>query len=175
MNTLSTYSPASALSLGAWQAHTTLVWIALVLVAAGFAVFLAFVVRALLVATFHHMQSLQTSQTLLTSLQSYHRHTTGFPRRDYARADQTWVNGSMDGGLTDDVPTLDASPFMAARDNDASVNGGSAKAHGWSTGNTNHDIQLDLMVQELALDRLSTRMSDLLEEEKRRVRQDMGL
>ena len=176
MNTMSTYSPSSALSIGAWQAHTTWVWVAFAVVGIVLMVLLALIVRSVVRATIHHMQSLQTSQMLFQSAQSYHRHTAGFPRRDYARADRMWNNNAtVDEGLVDDgVPTFDVSPFMAARDN-APADGHADKAHRMPpTGNTHHDTQLAVLVHDMAMDRLATRMPELLENEERHVLHEMG-
>ncbi len=176
MNTMSTYLPSSAQSVGPWQAHTTGVWVALVVVALVLMGLLALVVRSLVRATIHHMQSLQTSQMLFQSAQSYHRHTAGFPRRDYARADRMWNNNAtVDEGLVDDgVPTFDVSPFMAARDN-APADGHADKAHRMPpTGNTHHDTQLAVLVHDMAMDRLANRMPELLENEERQVLHEMG-
>ena len=161
--------------MGPWQSHLTLVWVAFTVIGLLLMALVARIFIAHVRASFEHMQSLQTSQSLLQSLQSYHRHTTGFPSRSYARADQAWTNSAVNNDLEDDVPTLDAAPFMAARDN-APVNGqGSAKARMSSTGNPHHDTQLDLIVTELALQDLSNRMPDLIEDAKRQVLNNMGM
>ena len=175
MNTMSTYLPSSAQSVGPWQAHTTGVWVALVVVALVLMGLLALVVRSLVRATIHHMQSLQTSQMLFQSAQSYHRHTAGFPRRDYARADQLWNHVTGNEGSADDgMPTFDVSPFMAARDN-APADGHADTAHRMPpTGNPHHDTQWAVLVHDMAMDRLAHRMPELLENEERQVLHEMG-
>jgi hypothetical protein len=159
--------------------HLTLVWVVWLVVGVLFLGLLALGAWRLIRATVNHSQALATSQSLVKSLESARHSYAGFPRNDYAKTANAWLasQGLANTPEDDDIPTLDAGPFMAARDNAAVSDTKKAPPRHTvsSTGNAYHDIQIDVLIEQLARNRVQDRLASLVEEEKARLIHDMQL